>query len=150
MADSYLVIVVSSIALLLSILVFIMALTEFEIHLETDDSNTVPMDADTIYLGGATLIGLATFGSTLGTTIFHGSRDALEKRGAVLMAFGPAGVIGSQGFLMYSTFAFGVHAHFFYPMHVLTLVSAIITILGFNYIVEARFKNRSSKSQGPE
>ena len=64
MADSYFVIVVSSIALLLSILVFIMALTEFEIHLETDGSNTVPLGSDAIYLGGATLIGLATFGST--------------------------------------------------------------------------------------
>ena len=65
MADSYFVIAVSSISLLISILAFIVALDGFEIHLETDDSNAVQLRADTIYLSGATLIGLATFGSVL-------------------------------------------------------------------------------------
>ena len=79
----------------------------------TDFAETKPLSLDAIYLGGATLIGLATFGSVIGTRLIKGSNDAQEKRGVVLMFAGPAGLITAQGILMFFACCLGVNTSVF-------------------------------------
>ena len=150
MVSYHLLIAVAAISMLISILAFTVALDGFEIRPETNDAETEPLSSDAIYLGGATLIGLATFGSVIGTSIIKGSHDAREQRGATMMTTGTAGVIGAQGFLMFSACCWIVHPYIFYVFLTLTLVFAIMIIFGFGYIVDALFKSVSSKSQERE
>ena len=150
MESYHLLIAVAAISMLISILAFTVALDGFEIHPAPDFSETKPLSLDAIYLGGATLIGLATFGSVIGTRLIKGSYDAQEKKGVVLMFAGPAGLITAQGIIMFFACCFGVNASVFYVLHTITLVFAIITILGLGYIVEALLRSFSSKPQKPK
>ena len=135
--------------MLISILALTVALDGFEIRPATDHAETEPLSPDAIYLSGATLIGLATFGSVIGTRIIKGSKDAQERRGAVMMAVGPAGVIVAQGFLMFFACCWVYDTGVFYVLHTLTLVFAIMIIFGFGLIVDALFRKFDSKSQKP-
>ena len=76
MESYHLLIAVAAISMLISILAFTVALDGFEIHPAPDFAETKPLSLDAIYLGGATLIGLATFGSVIGTRLIKGSNDA--------------------------------------------------------------------------
>ena len=149
MVSYHLLIAVAAISMLISILAFTVALDGFEIRPAMDYAETKPLSPDAIYLGGATLIGLATFGSVIGTRLIKGSNDAQEKRGVVLMFAGLAGLITAQGILMFFACCWRVNTGAFYVWHTITLVFAIITVLGLGYIVEALFRSSSSKSHAP-
>ena len=69
MVSYHLLIAVAAISMLISILAFTVALDGFEVRPATDDAETKPLSPDAIYLGGATIIGLATFGSALAIRI---------------------------------------------------------------------------------
>ena len=134
--------------MLISILALTVALDRFEIRPATDFAETEPLSPDAIYLGAATLIGLATFGSVIGTSITKGSKDARVKSGASMIALGTAGVIGMQGLLMFAACCWGVHTYVVFILVTLTLVFVFITILGFGRIMDELFK-RFSKSRKP-
>ena len=150
MADSYWLIAVAAISTLISILTLTVALDGFEIYPVTDFAETEPLSRDAIYLGGATIIGLAAFGSVIGTSIVMGSKNELVKTGVTMIATGTAGVIGAQGFLMFSACCWIVHPYIFYVFLTLTLAFAIMIIFGYGYIIDYLFKHFSSKPQKPK
>ena len=120
------------------------ALDMFEIRPAIDYANTEPLSPDAIYMGGATLIGLATFGSVIGSKIITGERVKNEILFAALMLSSVAIVIVAQGSLMLYACCWGVNSAVFYLSITLTIVGSILIIAIFGHIVETWLKSRST------
>ena len=149
MVSYHLLIAVAATSMLVSILALTVALDRFEIRPVTD-FETEPLSPDAIYLGAATLIGLATFGSVIGTSIIKGSKGARVKSGVSMIAIGTAGVIGMQGLLMLVACCGEVRTYIVYPLIISTMGFVFIAILGFGRNMDELFKRFSSKSPARE
>ena len=149
MAAYHLLIAVVAISMLISILAFTVALDRFEIRPATDDAETELLSPDAIYLGGATIIGLATFGSALviKIKIERTTRgQARQKIQIGVLLGGATGLIISQGILMLHACCGNVNGDTVFVFHFITLGFALAVIFSFGFLLEGMF---SSSSRSP-
>ena len=106
----------------------------------------VSLPKDAIYTGGATIIGLAAFGSVIGARVITGKNEKIEYPGAILMIGGAVGVIIIQGFVMWDACCTDLNQTAFRTYIIVTTVSSILIILGFSHIVSELFR-LGSKNQ---
>ena len=104
---------------------------------------------DAVYTGGATLIGLATFGSVVGAKVITGKNEKIEYPGAILMIGGAIGVILTQGFVMLHACCGDMDQTALCTFIAVTIVSSFLIVCGFAYIVGELFR-LSSKNQDGE
>lgn len=135
-------------SVIISILALSVALDRFEIRPAADYAGTEPLSPDAIYLGGATLIGLATFGSVIGIRIIAGKDVKNERLGAALMLSGVVVVIIAQGALMLYACCWGVSSATFYLLIPLTVICSTLIIVAFGHIVETLLKSHSTIRDG--
>ena len=101
-----------------------------------------------IYTGGATLMGLAAFGSVIGSGFLAGKNmdKKVLNRGVLLMVGGSIGVIMTQLFLMLNVWCNVLDMQVIKVWVFVTAIYGSLIVLGFAYIFEIRF-NRSSNPQ---
>ena len=152
MADSYWLIAVAAISTLISILTLTVALDGFGVRFATDFDETKPLSPDAIYLGGATIIGLATFGSALAIRIKMERTARGKSRQQVrigLLLGGALALIISQWVLMLGACCLEDDLDLFFYFHAMTLISAVLVIVSFGSLLDRMFSS-SSKPQKPK
>ena len=103
------------------------------------DNVKLLLKPDAVYTGGATLIGLATFGSVIGARAVTGGDKKREGVGALMMLGGSIGVMVMQGVLMMNVCCIGLYAQTLYSCVLATVVYSALIIIGFSLIVSRQF-----------
>ena len=111
------------------------------------DPVKVKISPDAVYLGAATIISLAAFGSILGIRIkgMHSS-STMKKIGYPMMGGGVIVVIASQWFLVVQACCKELSIDEFAWAYGFTMASLMLVVLGFTVFVDSEFA-RSTKDQ---
>ena len=96
----------------------------------------IKISPDTVYVGAATIIGLATFGSVLGLRFsrIHERHGTVEVGTAIILG-AIVLLIFVQGNLMFSACCGNLSPDTFAFMLALSITSLIVAIFGFGYIL---------------
>lgn len=143
MKATHVLAIAAAASMIISVVALSIALERFEVRPAIDYADTAPLSPDAIYLGAATLIGLATFGSLIGARIVTGSASKKEERGIRFMVGGATAVIMTQGFAMTYACCWDVNSMVLYALVWITIVSSAVTILGFSQIMEVLLRFHS-------
>lgn len=109
------------------------------------------LSADAVYIGGATIIALAAFGSVLSTGVITGKDKKIERFGAMLVFGGAAIVVFIQGINMLHVCCLNFDVSNLWHPTIFTIAGSILIIIGFGWIMDKRFMFSSKdrdKGQG--
>ena len=95
-----------------------------------------------MYTSGATLIGLATFGSFIGVVITGKNKEA-EYAGAMLMVGSSISVIVTQGIVMLHACCIDWNQTILCTAIIATIICSFLIVCGFAYIAEVLLKSGS-------
>ena len=134
-------------ALLLALLV-VSLVSDEPLSKETDNVKN-----DAVYMGAATIIGLATFGSILSLRITITSESYKKKLKAVSMIiYGAAGVVATQGCLMILLCCVKLPPSVLFMANTLTVIGIGAILVGTARMMEEQFSHHgpdhSEPSQG--
>lgn len=118
-----------------AILVFVLAAMCYE-YGPVEISGYKELTRDAIYMGGATIIALAVFGSVLGTGIITGKGKKFGERDIVFVYGGTIGITVTQGLNMAVACCLNLNAILLTFSTYITIVCTVPIILGFAQIVE--------------
>ena len=105
------------------------------------------LSADAVYIGGATIIALAAFGSALSTKIVVNRDKNAEKVGAGLIALGAGTITAAQVFIMWHACCGDLSCQTLLAYLGLTGVAVVLIILGFAL---TRYSQPEKDSKGPD
>ena len=107
-----------------------------------------PLTREAVYIGGATITALAVFGTTLGTGIMTGQGKKLDESELRLVYFGAAIIVTMQGLNMLFACCLPFSVILLGAFTLITIVGAVMIILGFTRIVERQRSGSNGQDNG--
>ena len=107
-----------------------------------------PITRDAVYMGGATIIALAVFGSVLSTGLIISKDRKLDEHDILLVYGGTIGITVTQGLSMVTACCLNLNAPSLTIFMYITIICAIPIIIGFVRVVERQQYGSKGQDNG--